>query len=217
MIVTIDGPAGTGKSTAARCLADDLGFQYLDTGAMYRMVALATQRQGIDPHEESAVAELAASLSIVLENGQTRLNGADVGGELRTADVTFTASIVAQHPRVRAVLVDLQRAAARGRDVVCEGRDQGTVVFPEAECKFFLTADPEERARRRMCELEAAGTQVSFSELLRDQTERDARDAARSVAPLKPAVDAILVDTTALSLDEVVAKLKSIVHHRQHD
>lgn len=215
MIVTIDGPAGTGKSTAAKALAEELGFQYLDTGAMYRMVALAARQREIDPQDESAVAALAATLRIDLEGGRALLDGEDVCSQLRTADVTLAASIVAQHPRVRAVLVDRQREVARGRDIVCEGRDQGTVVFPDAACKFFLTANPEERARRRLAELEAAGNEVSFAELLRDQTDRDERDAARATAPLRPADDAILVDTTELSLEEVVSQLKSAVVKRR--
>jgi CMP/dCMP kinase len=214
MIVTIDGPAGTGKSTAARLLADELGFQYLDTGAMYRMVALESERQQVDPREARAVAELTASLHIDFNDGRALLNGNDVSRQLRSAEVSRRASVVAQNPHVREILVRRQRELARQRNIVCEGRDQGTVVFPDAECKFFVTADPEVRARRRMLDLQSQGHEVDFDDLLREQSERDGRDQTRAIAPLKPAPDALIVDTTRLSIDEVVGVLKSHVEER---
>ncbi len=215
MIVTIDGPAGTGKSTVARHLAETLGFEYLDTGAMYRMIALKTVQTGIDPHDHAAVATLASAAGLDFQDGRALLDGQAVGPELRTAETTLAASLVAQIPAVRELLVRRQRELARRRNIVCEGRDQGTVAFPHAECKFFLTADPGERAKRRQIELTAQGQEVDFDDLLRDQTARDERDAQRSVAPLKPAEDAVIVDTTALSLDEVVTRLQTHIRLRQ--
>jgi cytidylate kinase len=215
VIVTIDGPAGTGKSTVARHLAETLGFEYLDTGAMYRMIALKTVQTGIDPHDHAAVATLASAAGLDFQDGRALLDGQAVGPELRTAETTLAASLVAQIPAVRELLVRRQRELARRRNIVCEGRDQGTVAFPHAECKFFLTADPGERAKRRQIELTAQGQEVDFDDLLRDQTARDERDAQRSVAPLKPAEDAVIVDTTALSLDEVVTRLQTHIRLRQ--
>lgn len=214
MIVTIDGPAGTGKSTAARLLADELGFQYLDTGAMYRMVALESERRQVAPQDTEAVAELTASLNIDFDDGRALLNGEDVSSTLRTSEVSRRASVVAQNPQVRKTLMRRQRELARRRNIVCEGRDQGTVVFPDAECKFFVTAESAVRARRRMLDLQAQGFHVDFDELLRDQTERDGRDETREIAPLKPAPDAIVVDTTPLSIDDVVRILKTHVEKR---
>lgn len=215
MIVTIDGPAGTGKSTVARRLAEVLGFQYLDTGAMYRMIALKVIHSGEQPTCHEAVTRLAQETRLDLQGRRCVMDGDDVSTQLRTAEVTHAASLVAQIPSVREVLVRRQRELASERDIVCEGRDQGTVAFPQAECKFFLTALPEERARRRLNELAAAGTAVSFKELLKEQTARDQRDEERTVAPLRPAEDAVVVDTTALALEEVVTTLQQHVRSRQ--
>ncbi|SFH58373.1 (d)CMP kinase [Planctomicrobium piriforme] len=208
MIVTIDGPAGTGKSTVARRLAEQLRFQFLDTGAMYRMIALKALREQIDPGDQSGIGRLARETVMDLTDGGYLMDGVEVGGEIRTAEVTKAASLVAQIPAVRELLVRRQREIASARNIVCEGRDQGTVAFPHAECKFFLTAQPEERARRRLEELAAQGSQVDFEELLREQSDRDQRDQERAVAPLRPAADALLVDTTALDLDQVVRLLR---------
>src|SRR4051812_23674783 len=214
MIVTIDGPAGSGKSTVARALADRLGFDYLDTGAMYRAVALAFARLRTDPADAAAVAAALAALHIEMPPGHVVLNGEDVTLLIRTPDVSQGASRVAVVPAVRRFLAAEQRLAAEGRSIVCEGRDQGTFVFPDAGCKFFLTADPHARALRRHHEQLARGHAVTFEEVLRAQEERDARDAARDLAPMRPADDAVVVDTTHLTTDAVLARLLDEVHRR---
>ena len=204
MIVTIDGPAGAGKSSAARALARRLGFEFLDTGAMYRAVALAALRAGLDLHDQPGLARLLGTLNIDMPPGRVLLNGEDVTAAIRTPEVTAATSPVADSRAVRQHLAGLQRAIAGGRDMVCEGRDQGTVVFPDAACKFFLKADPVERARRRQREMEARGQAVDLDAVLRAQEERDRRDAARDLAPMVPAPDAIILDSTHLSLGQVV-------------
>lgn len=214
MIVTIDGPAGTGKSTVARLLAKQLGFAFLDTGSMYRMIALRSLMQGIDPGNAEALEQLTLKSRMELVNGVIELDGENVEGLIRTAEVTKVASLVAQVPAVRSELVRRQREIASTNNIVCEGRDQGTVAFPHAECKFFLTAAPEERARRRQAELLAKGEHVDFEKLLQEQTARDQRDEVRSVAPLRPAEDAVIVDTTSYTVDEVVRILERTVRER---
>ncbi|MCA9075726.1 MAG: (d)CMP kinase [Planctomycetaceae bacterium] len=214
MIVTIDGPAGTGKSTTACQLAERLEFEYLDTGAMYRAVAAECLSRGIDAADHATVGELAQSLQITFENGRTFADGKDVTDQLRSAETTQVASLIAQIPEVRRALIDAQRLIADERDIVCEGRDQGTVAFPHAECKIFLMADPEVRASRRQQELVEQGTHVSLETLLAEQTARDERDANREIAPLKPADDALIIDTTFNTIDEVVTRLESIVRAR---
>ena len=211
MIVTIDGPAGTGKSTVARKLADRLGFAFLDTGAMYRAIAARCLADGVDPDDRERVAALARSAQVRYRDGRTIVDGQDVTGELRTAPTTEAASRIAQNIDVRAALVRQQQLWAAGKDVVSEGRDQGTVAFPQASCKFFLTAEPGERARRRQQELAARGEHVSLQDLLAEQSARDRRDESRVVAPLRPAADAVLVDTTDLPLDAVVDRLEAHV------
>ncbi|HEY8505259.1 MAG TPA: (d)CMP kinase [Gemmataceae bacterium] len=208
MIVTIDGPSGSGKSTVARELARRLGFEYLDTGAMFRALAWALLRRGVDPEDAAAVEAALDVIELRAEPGHIRVDGEDVTGRIRTPQVSAAASRVAVIPAVRRYLAERQRAAAAGRDIVCEGRDQGTAVFPEAECKFFLTADPHERARRRYRELRERGENVTFEEVLYSQQERDRRDAERPTAPLRQAEDAHTIDTTDLGIDEVVEKLE---------
>lgn len=215
MIVTIDGPAGTGKSTAARRLAERLGFEFLNTGAMYRAVALTCLDRQIPPGAEADVAAVTVTLSIAFRDQKLWLNGQDVSAAIREAAVTEAASRVASHPSVRSHLVELQRRCADGVDLVTEGRDQGTVVFPQAECKIYLTASAEERTRRRQRELEAQGQQVDRDALLADIIERDRRDETRACAPLKPADDAVIVDTSHLTAEEVLAELEQLVRSRR--
>lgn len=215
MIVTIDGPAGTGKSTAARRLAERLGFQFLDTGAMYRVVALRCLEQAANPESDEASGALARSAEITFEDCRTFLGGRDVSQLIRETNVTQAASLVARNPSVRSAMVELQRAFATGRDIVTEGRDQGTVVFPLAELKLYLTADPVERARRRFDELRAQGQSVTLEELLEQQGLRDERDRTRDVAPLRPADDAIVIDTTSLSIEQVLERMLELVAARR--
>jgi cytidylate kinase len=213
MIITIDGPAGAGKSSAARALARRLGFEFLDTGAMYRAVTLAALRAGLDLTDEQALAGLVDGLRLEMPPGTGRvlLAGEDVTGLIRTAEVTAASGPIASSQAVRQRLVFLQRTWAAGRDIVCEGRDQGTLVFPTAECKFFLEADPVERARRRQRQMLAQGEPAELDEVLKSQDERDRRDAARDLAPMVPADDAIRLDSTALTLEQVVDEMEKCV------
>lgn len=204
MIVTIDGPAGSGKSTAARGLAARLGFDYLDTGAMFRAVGLALR----------GAADVDAVLAVIhleMPPGRVLLDGRDVTADIRTPEAAQAASRVATIPAVRRFLAAEQRRIAEGRDMVCEGRDQGTAVFPDAACKFYLVADPRARAERRHRELAAKGEAVTLADVLAQQLERDARDANRADAPMKAADDAVVIDTTGLSPDDVLAQLEEVV------
>lgn len=211
MIVTIDGPAGSGKSSAARGLAARLGFQMLDTGAMYRAVALAVLREHIDETDTAALEALFARIHIEMPPGRVVLNGEDVSAAIRTAEISQTASRLAAIPLVRSFLVAQQRAIGHGRNMVTEGRDQGTVVFPDAARKFFFQADRVERARRRLAELQAHGEAATLERVLADQDERDRRDAARDTGPMVPAADAIVIDTTDVSLPQVIDRLEQEV------
>lgn len=211
MIITIDGPAGAGKSSAARKLARRLGFEFLDTGATYRAVTLAVLRAGIDVRDAAAVAAFLPSIALEMPPGKVILNGEDVTAFIRTAEVTAASGPIADNPAVRRRLGELQRQIAAGRNMVCEGRDQGTVVFPDAGCKFFLVAEPVERARRRQREMAARGEDVELSALLHAQQARDARDAQRDIAPMKPAADAIILDSTHLTLEQVVDQMEQAV------
>jgi CMP/dCMP kinase len=210
MVIAIDGPAGAGKSTVARGVADELGFTYLDSGAMYRSVALAALRAGADLDDGNALAELARGLDIQLEDGRVSLDGEDVSGAIRTPEVAAAASRVSVHPGVREAMVSRQRALIDSGRYVAEGRDIGTVVSPDAPLKVYLTASPEERARRR-----AAQSGADPEGVLAAQTERDARDQERTLGRLRPADDAIALDTTGFDVDQVIAQVVALARERK--
>ncbi|GAA4419644.1 (d)CMP kinase [Bremerella cremea] len=216
MIVTIDGPAGAGKSSISRRLADQLGFAFLDTGAMYRAIALKGLQAGINWGDAEQLVAYAREATIDLSGAKVFLNGEDVSHEIRSQQVTQHTRYAANNVGVREELVRLQREFAVGKDVVTEGRDQGTVVFPNAECKIFLTATPEERARRRVTDLAARGETVSFEEILQQQTRRDEEDSQRDVGPLKKAEDAQELLTDKMTEDEVLHALIEIVRGCQN-
>ena len=218
MIIAIDGPSGSGKSTLGRMLARELNLLYLDTGSMYRAVALATIEAGVDPHDGEAVVALATDSDIDLagdpDSLRVLLNGRDITEAIRSENVTEMSSVVSTIPGVRRAMVARQRALGK-RGAVLNGRDIGTVVFPEADVKFFLTAAPEERAERRFKEDRLAHNDVSFAQTLAEMIERDRRDSTRADSPLKPADDAITIDSSGLSIDEVFLLMMKYVH-RHH-
>jgi len=212
LTVTIDGPAASGKSTAARLLAQRLGADFLDTGAMYRAVTAAAMRAGTDITNECKLLELVENTEFVFSFRDNKMSvfvdGLDVTEQIRSGEVTVNVGHIASMTKLRNKLVDMQREFARGRDrIVTEGRDQGTVVFPEADVKFFLTADVTERARRRYAELLAKGSQEDIEQIQQAIEKRDVSDRNRASGPLKPSDDAIVIDTTNLTIDEVVEKL----------
>ena len=212
LVVTIDGPAGSGKSTVARQLARRLGAAFLDTGAMYRAVTLAAMRAGIDLENEAAMLAVMRDSRFAFDAAdgamRVRLDGEDVSDAIRRPDVTANAKHAARAPKVRAALVEMQRAfAAEHEQIVTEGRDQGTVAFSDARYKFYLTAEAAERARRRYAELQASGETQSVDEIQRAIEQRDRSDEQRSVGPMKPAADAIVVDTTELTIEGMVERL----------
>lgn len=226
MIIAIDGPAGSGKSTIAREVASRFGFSKLDTGAMYRSVALAALRRGVDLNDSEAVAELARELSITFGsechgNVSVFVNGEDVSEEIRTLEVDRSVSAVAANAGVRAAMLEPQRLFAEGRDVVAEGRDIGSVVFPSAQLKVFLTADPHERARRRVLQrhagecVDAGLLDAEIAQTLADIERRDAIDSQRSAAPLVCPEDAVRIDSTSFSIDEIVEKIESLIAERR--
>jgi CMP/dCMP kinase len=203
-VIAIDGPAGSGKSTVARLLAERLGLEYLDTGAMYRGVAFAALRRGVDPADADVVARIAQDLDLQVTKDGTRVDGVDASIEIRGPEVTRAVSLVAANPAVRAEMVSRQREWARQRDGgVLEGRDIGTVVFPDAEMKVYLTASPEVRAERRSREV----TDLDYHTVAADLARRDALDQGRDVDPLRDAEDAVVVDTTDRTIDEVLDEL----------
>jgi len=215
MAVAIDGPSGAGKSTISRILAKELGFVYVDTGALYRAVGYYMLSNNIDPKDAdtvvAALTDLTLEMRYVGGEQQVLVNGADVGGYIRTPEVSMAASAVSALPPVRQFLLDTQRRIAATENVIMDGRDIGTVVLPQAELKIFLTATAEDRAQRRFAELQEKGIATTFEEVLADMQKRDYDDSHRAAAPLKQADDARLVDTTGFTLEQSVATLKGLV------
>jgi cytidylate kinase len=223
-IITIDGPSGAGKSTISKLLAARLHYTYLDTGAMYRVVGLQVARSGLDLEDDDArekLVALLAGLEMTLapggENQETRafLKSEDVSDLIRTPEMAMVASRVSAEPDVRKKLTEMQRAIGTKGAIVAEGRDMGTIVFPEARYKFFLDASPEERARRRQKQLQEQGCKVDYDEILTQIRKRDRDDSTRSLAPLKPAPDAIVIDTSQMSIDEVVLFMLAAVNKKK--
>lgn len=215
MIITIDGPAGAGKSTVARRLAERLGVEFLDTGAGYRAVALCLLRRRLDHTVgEGVLAELLAELRFEIRGGSYLMAGEEVSKELRQPAVTALAGRIADRKSVRDHLTRWQQAYAQGRSLVTEGRDQGTLVFPHALCKFFLLADPRVRVERRWRDLRARGIEQTLEEVAAAQEERDRRDLQRALAPLRPAPDAVVIDSSGLTPDEVVAAMEEEVRRK---
>ncbi len=210
VVIAVDGPAASGKGTVAAAVAQALGFHYLDSGALYRLVALKALGTGTALDDGPALARLAAALDVRFGADGVSLDGADATAAIREEAVSAGASRVAVHADVRRALIDRQRAFRRPPGLVADGRDMGTVVFPDARVKAFVTASAEERARRRHKQLIAKGISVTMDSLLRDIRERDERDAGRAAAPLAPAADAVLLDTTNLTIDEAVARVLAL-------
>jgi cytidylate kinase len=206
-VIAIDGPAASGKGTLAKAVAQALGWHYLESGSLYRLVGLAALRGGLALDDETALAQAAAALDARFSGDAILVDGVDVGPRLRDEAVGAAASRVAVFPKVRSALVERQRAFRRPPGLVAEGRDMGTVIFPDASLKAFVTASAEERARRRYNQLIEKGNSVTIESLLRDIRERDARDSSRAAAPLKPAVDALILDTTQLTVDQAIASV----------
>ena len=217
--IAVDGPSGAGKSTLAKMLAEALGYLYVDTGAIYRTVGLSACRRGVDPGDGAAVVPMLAGLDIDLRHGEDGLqhmylDGEDVTDEIRRPEISKYASAVSALPQVRAFLMDMQRELARRQNVIMDGRDIGTVVLPGADVKIFLTAAPEDRAKRRYAELLQRGHGGDYETVLRDIIQRDENDTRRAAAPLRQAEDALLVDTTGNSLEESFDVLLNTIKHR---
>ena len=212
-VVALDGPSGAGKSSIARALAEQLAFIYVDTGALYRGIALIAKERGISWEDPEALGQLSRSSSLSFDSAaRLHIEGVDRSEEIRTPEIAQGASKVSAHETVRKALLDIQRNLGKEGGVVLEGRDIGTVVFPDAEIKIFLTASPEERAKRRTRELKERGSAVDYDELLNAMRERDKRDSSRAIAPLKPAEDAEVVDSSKLDFEETLRAIVEIVH-----
>ncbi len=216
LVITIDGPAGSGKTTVSKALADRLGYRYVDTGALYRGVAFEAREKDVGPDDDAGLERLCRSLDIELvlnEKGLRLLShNRDISGQIRIPEITMLASAVSARPVVRKYLLGLQREMGRGKKVVFEGRDMGTVVFPEADVKFFLSASAEKRARRRYLETAAKSSQT-LEEVEKEMKHRDDNDSSRDLAPLKPAEDAVIIDSTELTVEDVVQKMLSTIEH----
>ena len=214
-VITVDGPGGSGKGTISLCLAAELGWHLLDSGALYRLVAVAAMDQGVDPQDEAALGRVAEELDVEFgssgEGMVVLLQGQDVTGRLRSEAVSALASEVASLPAVRAALVRRQRAFRQPPGLVADGRDMGTVIFPDAQLKIFLTASAEARAERRYKQLKEKGENVNLSRLFREIEKRDERDRKRAISPLKPAADAHVIDSTELTIDEVLQKIHALL------
>jgi cytidylate kinase len=206
-LITIDGPSGSGKGTIAQRLADELGWKVLDSGALYRLVGLDVRTRELDFEDEESVGAVAASLDVRFEKGRVFLHNQDVTNTIRSETAGNDASRVAALPRVREALLQWQRDHATPDGLIADGRDMGTVVFPDAPLKIFLTASPEERANRRYKQLKGKGMSANLPRLIEEIRERDERDSNRTTAPLRPAEDAILIDSSALSIDEVTGEI----------
>ena len=215
LVIAIDGPSGVGKGTVARALASALGYRHIDTGAMYRAVGWAARRRALPLDDEAAVAALAEQVPMSLEGGAVMVDGVDVTREIRTPEMDAAAAQVARMPRVRAALVTRQRAMGEGGGVVMEGRDIGTVVFPDADVKLYLDASADERARRRAADPAHGGSVQALSEVASALAARDRSDSTRTASPLTMAADAVLIDTTGVRVDEVVERALGVVREVQ--
>lgn len=217
--IAIDGPSGAGKSSMAKTIAEKYGFIYVDTGAIYRTVGLAAHRRGISCSDEAAVSEILPEIRIEMkydDRGEQRmfLDGEDVSTDIRMPEISICASDVSALPAVRAFLLDMQRSMAKTNNVIMDGRDIGTVVLPDADVKIFLTASSEERAKRRLKQLMEKGVNAEFESVLKDIEYRDRQDSSRDIAPLKPANDAVIVDTSSLDIEGTVELLSSVIEER---
>ena len=217
LVIAIDGPSGAGKSTAARILAERLGYIYIDTGAMYRAIGWKAKREGLDPADETKLADLCGRTVVAIkkDNNDPRffVDGIDVTGEIRTPEMGMMASAVSKSPAVRARLLTLQRELGRGGGVVMDGRDIGTVIFPDADVKFYLDASGGERGKRRYLELKAKGMDVDCAQITKEIEERDRQDSSRVLAPLKKADDALLIDSSAMSINDVLDRMLSAIEN----
>ena len=210
-IITIDGPAGAGKSTLAKEISKRFGYTHLDSGAIYRAIGFASKEMGIDLNNEKEVLEIARKLKIELKGSKVFVNGKDVTEEIRTPEGGVLASQVAQHREVREVVVKILRNLAQGKKVVIDGRDAGIYIFPEAQLKIYLTASPEERAKRRYRELVEKGFKVSYEQVLKEVVERDKKDKSRKFAPLTVPKGAVIIDSTGKSLEQVLNEVKKLI------
>lgn len=217
MKIAIDGPAASGKSTTAKRIAEKLNYLYIDSGAMYRAVTLAVLENGVDINNETDIVKLTADLEIEFDGHSTILNGRNVSESIRKPEITDVISIISAYPALREILVRKQQEMAADRGVVMDGRDIGTVVFPDADVKIYMLATVAERARRRHEELQAKGIAMSMDDIKQDILRRDRLDSERETAPLKPAVDAVIIDTTNMTIDEQVAKVMQVIDIREDD